>query len=60
MSYEKLVEKYIAKPTGMKEAKISLSEAEMRRFVKGYNSDGKTTPYWNVCGIEARARCARQ
>jgi CubicO group peptidase (beta-lactamase class C family) len=53
MSYEKLVEKNIAKPAGIKETKISLSGAEMRRFVKGHNNEGKTIPYWNVRGIEA-------
>jgi CubicO group peptidase (beta-lactamase class C family) len=53
MSYEKLVEKYIAKPAAMKKTKISLSQAEMRRFVKGHNNEGKTIPYWKVRGIEA-------
>lgn len=53
MAYEKLVEKYIAKPAGMKETKINLSAAETRRFVKGHNNEGKTIPYWNVRGIEA-------
>ena len=53
MSYEKLVEKYISKPAGMKETKINLSDAQMRRFIKGHNNEGKTIPYWNVRGIEA-------
>lgn len=44
MSYEKLVKKYIAEPAGMKETKISLSEAEMRRFVKGHNNEGRISP----------------
>jgi D-alanyl-D-alanine-carboxypeptidase/D-alanyl-D-alanine-endopeptidase len=53
MSYEKLVEKYISKPAGMKETKINLSAAETGRFVKGHNGEGKTVSYWNVRGIEA-------
>ncbi len=52
MSYEKLVWKYISKPAGMKETKINLSDAEMRRFVRGYNNEGRTIPFWNVRGIE--------
>lgn len=53
MSYERLIEKYITKPAEMKETKIKLSDAEMSRFVKGYNNEGKLIPYWNVRGIEA-------
>lgn len=52
MSYEKLVERYIAKPAKMKGTKISLSDAETKRFVKGHNNEGKIIPYWNVRGIE--------
>jgi CubicO group peptidase (beta-lactamase class C family) len=53
MSYENLVEKYIAKPAGMKETKINLSGTEVRRLVMGYNNRGETIPFWNVRGIEA-------
>jgi CubicO group peptidase (beta-lactamase class C family) len=52
MSYEKLVEKYICKPAGMKDTKINLSDVEMKRFVRGHNNEGRVIPFWNVHGVE--------
>lgn len=52
MSYEKLVEKYVCKPAGMKDTKIGLSDVEMKRFVRGHNNEGRIIPFWNVRGVE--------
>ncbi|MEP7107187.1 MAG: serine hydrolase domain-containing protein [Ferruginibacter sp.] len=44
MSYEILLEKYIFKPTGIKNSAIVLSESQKKLRAKGYNHNGKQMP----------------
>lgn len=52
MSYEMLLEKYIFKPTGIKNCAIVLSESQKKLRGKGYNPNGKQMPH----GLEMPVR----
>jgi CubicO group peptidase (beta-lactamase class C family) len=53
MSYLQLVEKYITKPLGMNDTKMTLSAKQMKRFPKGFDEQGNETSYWDIPSFTA-------
>lgn len=53
MSYLQLVEKYITKPLGMNDTKMTLSAKQMKRFPKGFDEQGNETSYWDLLSFTA-------
>lgn len=45
-SYEQLLDKYIFKPYGMAQSRITLTEPDYKRFAQGYDVEGGITKYW--------------
>jgi serine-type D-Ala-D-Ala carboxypeptidase/endopeptidase len=48
MDYEKLVVTRICDPLGMKSTRITLSEAQRKRFAAGHSADMVTAPEWDI------------
>ncbi len=52
-TYEALVQSMIVTPLNLTTVKMSLNGNEQSQFVNGYNSDGESTPHWDLgdlCG----------
>lgn len=47
LSYEKLLEKYICDPLGLRDTRTVLNEAQQKRFAKGYDRSGKAVNHWH-------------
>lgn len=53
-SYERLVDERIARPLGMSQTRVALSEEDRaKRLAPGHNADGEPTSTWNFGCLEA-------
>ena len=54
-SYEKLLEREVLGPLGMKDTAISLSPGLRSRLMQGYDGQRRPTPPWDLVGVYASA-----
>ena len=53
MSYENLVQKYIAGPLSMDATKIKISATDSSNFAKPHDEAGNLSSYWDITGLGA-------
>jgi D-alanyl-D-alanine-carboxypeptidase/D-alanyl-D-alanine-endopeptidase len=46
VEYEQLLKKYILRPYGMKQTKISLTKVDLKTLSQGYDVEGNAASYW--------------
>lgn len=51
--FDELVQEKICLPNGLRNTSVDLNSEQQTRLMKGYNSNGAETPWWNLNGFVA-------